>query len=157
MRRGRGVTREAPDPPTPDEQSAIQEALAAARSAYAPYSGFHVGAYVRLEDGRAVAAANVENASYGLSICAETNAITSLIAGGHGQIALVVVVGYPAADPTARSLAAPCGRCRQVIAEFATPRTVVLVAYASGEPALRVRALDLLPHAFGPAALAGKA
>lgn len=137
-----------------DDAATVQEAIKAAKGAYAPYSNFHVGAFVRMKSGRSLGAANIENASYGISICAETNAITSLISAGHELISSVTVVAYPASDPTARVLAAPCGRCRQFISEFADQDTTVIIGYADGEIGLKIKALDLLPHPFGPAALA---
>lgn len=133
----------------PDE-ALLAAARAAADAAYAPYSRFHVGAAVRADDGRVFAAANVENASYGLSLCAETNAIMAAAVAGVRRLSAVAVVGYRAAAPGEPVLATPCGRCRQVINEFAGPDTPVTVQSAEGSEILAVTLGDLLPHAFGP-------
>ncbi|MEM6762449.1 MAG: cytidine deaminase [Pseudomonadota bacterium] len=126
----------------------IERAIEASHHAYVPYSRFHVGACVEMKDGRSIASANVENASYGLTICAETNAITSLIGAGRSAISFIAVVGWSAHDPQARVFASPCGRCRQVIAEFADEDTQLIIAYMDGHIGLRTTAAALLPHPF---------
>jgi cytidine deaminase len=107
-----------------------KELLAAARSArekaYAPYSLFHVGAAVLGADGRIYSGCNVENASLGLSCCAERNAIFAMVAAGEREIREILVIGE-----TAEPLA-PCGACRQVMAEFAKPSVVVHMCDRSG-------------------------
>jgi cytidine deaminase len=120
-------------------------ARAAAKSAYAPYSKYRVGAAVLGASGRIFAGGNVENASYGLSNCAERTAIFTAVAAGERELRAVVVY-TPTAKPTA-----PCGACRQVIGEFGPQARVVSVCDAAG----RLDALlsELLPHAFGPADL----
>ena len=120
----------------------LATAKAAAKQAYAPYSRFRVGAAVLAGSGKIYAGANVENASYGLSNCAERTAIFSAAAAGERKI-VAVAVYTPTAKPTA-----PCGACRQVIGEFG-PRAAILCACRSRE---RIEAtLDrLLPAAFGP-------
>jgi cytidine deaminase len=117
--------------------------LAAARAAfdhaYAPYSGFRVGAAVRGADGGVDAGANVENASYGLSRCAEQSAVQALATRGERVLSEVVVVAD--ADPPAT----PCGACRQVLAEFGPTATVWLV---SPQGAWRTTVDALLPAGF---------
>jgi cytidine deaminase len=117
--------------------------LAPARSAfehaYAPYSGFRVGAALRGADGGIDAGANVENASYGLSRCAEQSAIQALATRGERAFTEVVVVAD--ADPPAT----PCGACRQVLAEFGPTATVWLV---SPHGAWRTSVDALLPAGF---------
>ena len=129
------------------EDSTIDEMLEAARAimpnAYVPYSGFHVGAALLNEDGTIRAAVNVENASYPLSVCAERNAVASMVASGHGKI-LAVAVATDAHTPTP-----PCGGCRQVLWEFGDMQTPVVAEGANGVRA-RWRLGELLPHAFGP-------
>lgn len=117
----------------------------AARSAYAPYSKFRVGAAVLAGSGRIYTGANIENASYGLACCAERTAVFQAIAEGERRIAAVAVF-TPTPKPTP-----PCGACRQVINEFG-PRAVVVCTCRSRERV--VATLDqLLPDAFGPANL----
>jgi len=121
----------------------VEAALQARRNAYAPYSGFSVGAALRAEDGRIYAGANVENAAYPSGTCAETAAIAAMIAAGARQIReLVVVAGGDA-------LCTPCGGCRQRIREFATPGTTIYVAGPDGVRESFTIA-ELLPLSFGP-------
>lgn len=139
-----------PRVPTPldaaGEARLIDAARAARARAYAPYSGFHVGAALLDETGQVHAGCNVENAAYPQSQCAEAGAIAALVLAGARRITAVAVVGE-AAEPVT-----PCGGCRQRLREFAADGTPVLVADASG---LRLRTTlgALLPHAFGPAHL----
>lgn len=123
-----------------------EELLAAARmvalQAYAPYSNFRVGAAVAA-GGSVFVGCNVENASYGLSICAERNAIVQAVAAGHRRIDAIAVACIDAAADGGPALRMPCGACRQVIAEFAGPGLPVHVDRA-GTFALR----ELLPSAF---------
>jgi cytidine deaminase len=140
-------------PPVPPRSEADGEALlAAARDAahlaYAPYSGFLVGAAVRGLSGRVFTAANVENASYGLSLCAEANAITAAVVAGARPIDRVAVVGWPEGEPDVGSMANPCGRCRQIIAEFADPSLLVHVADRRDTERLTIPLAELLPHPF---------
>lgn len=118
----------------------------AAEDAYAPYSRFPVGAALRFADGGVVSAANVENASYGLSLCAETLAVAKALAQGRrGGLVAVAVAGSGARAVT------PCGRCRQVISELAAlDGADPPVWCADGESVLELRLSQLLPHAFGP-------
>jgi cytidine deaminase len=109
------------------------------RLAYAPYSGFHVGAALRDGEGRVHAGANVENASYGLSRCAEQSAVQAMASVGGRSFDVVVVVA--AADPPAT----PCGACRQVLHEFGPTATVYLV---NDEGAWRTSVAGLLPAGF---------
>lgn len=110
--------------------------------AYAPYSKFPVGAAIWDDDGHVVSGCNVENVSFPCGQCAEAGAVANLIAT-HGQrsIRAVVVIGAP------EQFTWPCGRCRQMLAEFAAPDTVVMSVAADrwSDP---VRLDELLPHAF---------
>lgn len=126
----------------------VQRAQAARTMAYAPYSQFLVGAAVRTSDGRVYAGANVENASYGLSVCAERSAILAAVLAGTRELSAIAVC-TELAPP-----AAPCGMCRQTLAEFATDCPVVLCGPRGldGE-VLVMRLRELLPHAFVPATL----
>ncbi|MHA6723692.1 cytidine deaminase [Sphingomonas sp. RS2018] len=143
-----------------DETALIAAARTAALNAHAPYSRFAVGAAVLLTDGSVVTGANFENASYGLSLCAETVALASVSASGRLRdvAALAVIGGAMDADgrPTGTGPVSPCGRCRQVINEAAQMSRTdlpVLCGAADGDAVKRYRLSDLLPDAFGPADL----
>jgi cytidine deaminase len=121
--------------------------VAAARrvraNALAPYSKFLVGAAVLDERGRVHVGCNVENASYGLTVCAERNAVAAAVAAGARRVVAVAVV--TATQPAAP----PCGACRQVLAEVAGDEALVLLAPAKGKgPTERWKLGDLLPRAF---------
>lgn len=121
-----------------------QELVAAARDAstraYCPYSHFAVGAAVRVADGRVFTGCNVENASYGLTVCAERNAIFAAAAAGGRDIAALVV--YTPTD----SPVAPCGACRQVLHEFGANAEVVCACNSPHR--LTFQSSELLPHGF---------
>lgn len=120
------------------------EAREAAERAYAPYSMLRVGAAALVDDGRIVAGCNVENASIGLTTCAENGVASALVASGGGRlVALTVVAGDG-------EYLAPCGRCRQVLSEFADPDLVIDLGDGT------VTLGDLLPRAFGPGDVAGR-
>jgi cytidine deaminase len=110
----------------------------AAKSAYTPYSHYPVGAAALVTDGRLLAACNVENASYGLTLCAECGLISSLIASGGGRLVAFTCVNG------AGEVITPCGRCRQLLLEHAGPQMLVL------SPAGECTLADLLPQWFGP-------
>ena len=112
----------------------------ASERAYCPYSLFPVGAAVRARDGALFGGCNVENASFGLTVCAERNAIFSAVgAGARDLVALVVYTPTP-------SPVTPCGACRQVLTEFAPDADVVCVCAGPGR--LTFKAAELLPNAF---------
>jgi cytidine deaminase len=120
-------------------------ARAAHRRAYAPYSRFRVGAAVLTEKGSIFSGCNVENASYGLSICAERNAIFQAIASGAREVRAMALY-TPTPRPTA-----PCGACRQVLREFGLSAQVQSCCASTEE--LICTAADLLPNSFGPDSL----
>ncbi len=124
------------------EKQLIDMAKEASRKAYCKYSDFPVGAAVLSEEGEIFAGCNVENASYGLTICAERNAVFQMIAKGRRKV-LAVAIFTPTDKPSA-----PCGACRQVINEFG-PRAEI-ISVCDGRKVLRSRLDKLLPHAFGP-------
>ncbi len=117
----------------------IEAARRAYENAYAPYSRFRVGAAVLADDGQVFVGCNVENSSFGLTVCAERNAVAAaVVAGARPQAVAVVASG---------ALTAPCGACRQVLSEF-SERMPVILATADGDDT-RVTSLDaLLPGAF---------
>ena len=137
----------------------IAQARTAARHAHAPYSGFGVGAAVLLGDGSVVHGANFENASYGLSLCAETVALATVNAQGRlADVVAIGVVGGMIRDGAiaGEDVVRPCGRCRQVINEAAQigGRDVrVHCAGAEGDAVNSYLLSQLLPDAFGPADL----
>jgi len=133
----------------PELQTLFDAARAVRAQAYAPYSGFAVGAALRDADGRIHAGCNVENAAYPVGTCAEAGAIAAMMAAGGRRIAAVLVMG------PGPGLVTPCGACRQRIREFAAPGTPIHVADAEGVRACLT--LDvLLPHSFGPENLTGE-
>ena len=123
----------------------LRAAARARKNAYAPYSGYPVGAAV-LAGGRIFAAANLENSSYPLSVCAERNAVAMAVAAGFRRIDAVGIVGGEDRP------AAPCGGCRQVLAEFCPPDAPIIYQSADGQSVTSNMAA-LLPQAFGPADL----
>ncbi|WP_207724774.1 cytidine deaminase [Thermanaerosceptrum fracticalcis] len=123
----------------------IEKARQAREHAYAPYSGFKVGAALLAQNGEIYTGCNVENASYGLTSCAERNAVFKAVCAGERKferLALVTDLVNPAA---------PCGACRQVLAEFAPDLTVIMANTRGEKRITTVR--ELLPYAFTPADL----
>ena len=121
--------------------SLISAARDAQAHAYAPYSNFHVGAALESPDGTVFLGCNVENASYGLTICAERAAVCAAVSAGVTRFRRAVVVSD--VDPPA----APCGACRQVLAEFGLD---LLIDGVGSKATVRWRLSELLPAAFGP-------
>jgi cytidine deaminase len=119
----------------------VRAARAACRRAYAPYSRFHVGAAVLTGKGTVYSGCNVENASYGLTNCAERTAIFTAVASEGSKVAIRAVAVHTNSDAPC----APCGACRQVIFEFG-PDAVVLFSARGGLKELGIR--DLLPYGF---------
>ena len=119
--------------------------LSAARDvrerAYAPYSNFAVGAALDTGDGNVFLGCNVENASYGLTICAERSAVCAAVAAGYRHFQAIAIAGPDGA------LTSPCGACRQVLVEF-NPEMTVLFTTPHGP--VVTTAAELLPHSFGP-------
>lgn len=134
--------------PTPLQLKQLRSAARdAAGHAYAPYSKFTVGAAILTSTGKIYAGCNVENASYGLTNCAERTAIFSAVAAGEKKLKLACVVVY---TPT-QTATAPCGACRQVIYEFGPESRVI--STCEGRQEIDVTIEALLPGAFGPADL----
>ncbi|MFF5991487.1 cytidine deaminase [Prauserella flavalba] len=129
--------------PAPDWEALRQEAVRAALLAYAPYSGLQVGVAGLVDDGRLVTGCNVENASYGLGLCAECTMAGQLRLSGGGRLVAV------ACRSGTGELLMPCGRCRQILFELGGP--TCLVDTPSGVLAMS----QVLPDAFGPADLPG--
>jgi len=119
----------------------IEAATAARERAYAPYSGFAVGAAVATADGRMFSGCNVENRSYGLALCAERSAVAAAVAAGARKLSACVVVAD--ADP----LATPCGLCRETLTEFAPPELPILLVAPDGRRR-ETRLGQLFPEPF---------
>jgi cytidine deaminase len=143
----------------PDVARLLAAARKAAAHAYAPYSGYAVGAAVLLNDGEIVTGCNFENASYGLTLCAETVALATVNAQGRlRDVREIAIVGgkIEHGTPQGSDPVHPCGRCRQVINEAAGVSghdTMVHCGAAGGETVEHFPISALLPHAFGPKAL----
>jgi len=142
------------------DDALIAAARDAASHAYAPYSKFYVGAALRFSDGSIVTGSNVENASYGLTLCAETVAVgKALSEPWRGALEAVAVFGGPVSDvgtvPGTDPPATPCGRCRQMLNELAQlgGSDPAVLCIGSGD-SIETSLSALLPHAFGPASLA---
>lgn len=127
----------------PQLQTLFEAARLARERAYAPYSGFKVGAAVATRGGAVFAGCNVENAAFPVVICAEAGAIAAMVAAGEARIAAVLVLGE------GEALVTPCGACRQRIREFAAPDALIHTADVNG---IRrsFRLDELLPFSFGP-------
>ena len=116
--------------------------------AYAPYSNYRVGVAGLTDDGRVVAGCNVENAGYGVTLCAECGMISELVAGGGGRLSRFVCVGGDEhLSREERAVVMPCGRCRQLLSEHAAEDLVVLTPEGPRTMA------QVLPQAFGPSDL----
>jgi cytidine deaminase len=126
---------------SPAEQALAQAARAARAHAYAPYSGYAVGAAVLTDDGQVVAGCNVENASYGLSVCAERVAVFRAIAAGARRLVAAAVCTPDGGTP--------CGACRQVLLEFAdAPESFAVWVVSPDRVIARYTLAELLPHGF---------
>jgi cytidine deaminase len=125
-----------PTPPPVDWALLKKEAADVAKRAYAPYSNFHVGAAALTEDGRIITGCNVENLSYGLTLCAECSLVSALHSGGGGRLRAVAIVSGSGQPCT------PCGRCRQLLLEHGGPDCLV-----DGDGTIKTVA-ELLPGGF---------
>ena len=120
------------------ERELIERAREMAKAAYAPYSHFRVGAAVLAESGKVYGGANVENASYGATVCAERNAIAAAVLAGERKLKAIAVTETP------------CGMCRQVMREFADPKTFKVIVAKSADDYRAFTLEELLPESFGP-------
>lgn len=128
----------------PSSEQLLDEARRAAGRSYSPYSRFQVGAAAYADDGKVYVGCNVENASYGLSVCAERVAIFKALSEGARRIHKLAVSCVDADSEASAEMRMPCGACRQVIAEFADEGAVIVVDGVEGELSLE----GLLPKAF---------
>lgn len=141
--------------PAPDREALVAAAREAMGRAYAPYSGFKVGAALAFADGTVATGANVENASYGLTLCAETVAVgKALSEDWRGRLEAVAVIGGKTGAVGSGDPVTPCGRCRQVLNEVAALGGSDPTVWCVGEAQVTELLLsDLLPRAFGPDSL----
>lgn len=129
--------------PSKSPEELLRIAADTAKKAYAPYSKFHVGSALEADDGTVFSGCNVENASFGLTICGERNAIFAMVAAGRKRIVQIAIVAGGDTPPY------PCGACRQVINEFADPDCPVFVAPTNKIDAYETMSLgELLPKSF---------
>ena len=129
----------------------ITTALETRKRSYSPYSKYAVGAAVLAESGRIYGGCNIENASYGATVCAERVAIFSAVAAGEKKITALAVVGGPAdAGGVMPDEASPCGICRQVMREFGDPAEMEIVIAKSINDYRIFKLAELLPESFGP-------
>lgn len=129
---------------TQSKKELIERAREAATRAYAPYSRFAVGAALEAEDGRIFTGCNVENGSFGLTVCAERAAVFNAVSAGCRRFVRIAIVAGTSGKP-----AAPCGACRQVLAEFAGPSFEILLATLDRTGTVERHTLGkLLPRAF---------
>lgn len=136
-----GVTRDGEPVPSPDDEQLLALAREAMQRSYSPYSHFKVGACLLSADGRVFQGCNVENASFGLTNCAERTAVFKAISEGAQEFTAIAIAAEHAAPW-------PCGACRQVLNEFA-PNLRVLITWEGGRTASAPLS-ELLPHGFGP-------
>ena len=129
----------------------IEVALERMSAAYAPYSRFQVGAAVLAESGAIYGGANVENATYGATVCAERNAICAAVCAGERALRAIAICGGKDGVPS--DYCPPCGICRQVMREFANPTTFEVVLARSATDFKMFTLEHLLPESFGPASL----
>lgn len=126
--------------------SLIEQARAAQQAAYAPYSKYHVGCALETNSGDIFTGCNIENASYGATLCAERVALFKAVSEGHRHFRRIVI----ATDAT--SPAPPCGLCRQALSEFCTPDLEIILCGAN-DTQRRFRFADLFPHPFDQSSL----
>ena len=126
----------------------IEQALKARRSAYAPYSGYKVGAALLCKDGSVYTGCNVENASYGAANCGERTAVFKAVSEGQREFTAIAITG--GRDDGEMDFAYPCGICRQVLREFTDPERFTVLVGKSTEDYREMTLEALLPSSFGP-------
>ena len=132
-----------------DKQALLEAARSAQEKAYAPYSGFHVGAAILDSNGNVHHGCNVENSAYPQGLCAEANAIGQMVTAGGGRIVAIAVVGVAVDDGKFANAGecTPCGGCRQRILEFSDDATSIVLCNSEGET-VSYSVDELLPHSF---------
>lgn len=134
-----------------DNRQLLDIAISAMKSAYAPYSHFHVGAALLTESGEVYTGCNIENAAYSCTVCAERTAFFSAVRDGHRKFSKIAVVGGMNGEIS--SFTFPCGVCRQVMREFCADDFKLI--FTDGTDVRELTLCDLLPYSFSPADLSG--
>ena len=127
----------------------IEKAIEVLPNSYAPYSNYNVGAAALFDSGKIYTGVNVENASYGGSVCAERNAIFHAAAEGERKLIALAVTGGPRGE-IEDEYCAPCGICRQVMREFAEAENMLVISAKSPDDFKEYTLAELLPESFGP-------
>ena len=132
-----------------ENRELVMEALKARKQAYCPYSGFAVGAALLCADGRIFTGCNIENAAYPATNCAERTAIFKAVSEGKTEFRAIAIVGGPKGKEP-ENFCAPCGVCRQVMAEFCDPETFRVVLGTKDGAQVSQTLKEMLPYGFGP-------
>ena len=134
-----------------DNKKLISLALEAREAAYAPYSGYRVGAALLTKDGKVYKGCNIENAGYTPTNCAERTAFFKAVSEGEREFAAIAIVGGK--DKLPVDYAYPCGVCRQVMMEFCNPKTFRVITAISEDEYIDKTLEEMLPYGFGPSNL----
>ena len=133
-----------------DTRALVEKALEARRMSYSPYSNYAVGAALLCDDGTIFTGANIENASYPATVCAERCAVFSAVAFGRRDFCAIAIAGGAADEKELSDYAFPCGICRQVLREFTDPSSFKVIVARSADDHKEYTLEELLPHSFGP-------
>ena len=134
-----------------DHKALIEAAFDARRRSYSPYSGYRVGAAILCGDGTIVTGTNIENASYGATVCAERCAVFSAVASGESDFSAIAIVGGSGSEnDRTDDYSFPCGECRQVLREFVDPASFSVIVAKSPDDHREYTLEQLLPESFGP-------
>lgn len=134
-----------------DKISLIKAAFTARKGSYAPYSNYNVGAALLCKDGTVITGANIENASYGATVCAERCAVFKAVSSGYSDFEAIAIAGGRSDETdTVSDYAFPCGICRQVLREFADPGSFTVIVARSETDHKEYKLSELLPESFGP-------
>lgn len=134
------------------ERELIGAALQARKASYSPYSGYQVGAALLTREGKLYTGCNIENAAFTPTVCAERTAFFKAVSQGERHFAAIAIAGSPAGEMTQFSW--PCGVCRQVMMEFCSPESFIVIAAKSETEYQKKTLAELLPEGFGPENLA---
>lgn len=136
-----------------NKQELIRKAINARKAAYAPYSGYLVGAALYADVENVICGCNVENASYGLCNCAERTAVFKAVSEGRHVFKAIAIVGGLRDSDELKDYAYPCGACRQVLREFCNPKEFTVIVARSEDDYKEYTLDELLPESFGPDSL----